>query len=280
MKTMKYVIIVFMIVSSISPACSSEFLSWGQIYYSMSLFKSSNIGSFEPYLAPEFSKFSRFNLNFDEKNDNDIALVPVTADRNFNPMNEIFTVNNLPFQNSKSLLFPDAGYHNKINYKIALNPGYVASINQEFFLNSTVYNNVHRIGLSCFYDVNKVKLLFPNGVGILTDPTNASGKNIFNGCGPHIGVAVNKFKIFSKNETIFIKYHLFHYNTESSAKIFSNFLNLKEVKFQKKNASMFSVDYILPIFKNDDINLVFSTYAFQSKYMWTVATSLGIEKKY
>ena len=58
------------------------------------------------------------------------------------------------------------------------------------------------------------------------------------------------------------------------------FIGKSLVKFQKKNASMFSVDYILPIFKNDDINLVFSTYAFQSKYMWTVATSLGIEKKY
>ena len=261
-------------------ACASEMVAWGDTTYGLSLFKSTNIGSFERYLAPELSKFTKFNWAFDDKDNGSMAYAPVTADRSFDPMNDTFNVNNLPFQSSKSLLFPDGGYHNKFSYKISLNPGYSVSVNQEIHLNTPIYSNVHRIGVSCFYDVNKVKLEFPNGVGILTDPTSASGKNIFQGCGPHIGAAINAFKLFSKDETVFIKYHVIHYNTHSSAKIFSDFLNLREREFQKNNVSMISIDYIVPIFKKHDVNLVFSTYGFQSKYMWTVATSLGLEKKY
>ena len=84
----------------------------------------------------------------------------------------------------------------------------------------------------------------------------------------------------ASGKQVFIKYHFIHYNTHSSAKIFSDFLNLREREFQKNNTKMISIDYIVPLFKKNGVNLVFSTYGFQSKYMWTMATSLGLEKKY
>jgi hypothetical protein len=279
-KGVSFFVACLMMCVQLPSAKSEDVFTLGDTYYGLGLFKSTNIGSFERYLAPELSKFTKFNWAYEDKDNFSIAYTPVTADRNFDPMNEIFNINNLPFQNSKSLLFPDGGNHNKFSYKISLNPGYTVSVNQEFYLKTPIYSHVHRLGFSCFYDVNKVKLDFQNGLGILTDPTSASGKNIFQGCGPHIGIGINAFKLFSKHETVFVKLHLIHYNTHSSAKIFSDFLNLREREFQKNNVSMVSIDYIIPIFHKNGVNLVLSTYAFQSKYMWTAATSVGFEKKY
>ena len=177
----KFILVSLMIIGNISLSCANDFISLGNTFYSINMFKSTNVGSFERYLAPELSKFTTFNLNFDKNSDFKIDYPAVTTDRNFDIIGERFEFNNLPFQNSKSILFPDGGYKNKFNYKISFNPGYAFSINKEIDLNTPIYNNLYRIGVSCFYDINKVKIEFPTGVGILTDPTSASGKNIFQG---------------------------------------------------------------------------------------------------
>lgn len=211
-------------------------------YFSIGLFKSSNLGSFEPYLFP--------NLAQNDKNTTNIA-------SSFRPSSK----------------------PGDIKVSMPRGFGILGRVGIEHSLRIESQTLKMRYGILAFSDTTSIEAQAPTGWAPFLDPINALASNNVGAFGLFAGTQLYENLSGHFQHEIFVEAGLLQVNTISKLKAVSESLDVQLNDRSNFTSPIVIVEYGIKPGNKSDMNLIIDLITFASPNIIDVGLSVGIKRK-
>ena len=228
-----------------SPSLAGETAN-PELYVSLGLIKTTNLGAFEQYLPKSSSSGSSSSKSSGG-----------SIGGNFSPSN------------------------NPHDLKIAFPRGIgaIGQVGIEQSIDFGLFKSKIRYGFLAFFDATSVSAAAPSGWGIFSDPINAVASNQIDALGAILGLQMFEGKDKDYEHHLYAEAGILRCQTTSKLTAQSATLDVNITEYDYFNTPLLALNYSLnPNSFDNKLGLSFDIMAFPSPYIWNAGLSMAIKK--